>query len=101
MSAARASSTTSSSDCARCSPRRRTTCERPVVSDGSSGPLWWAGLPTGATRDPLTQDESVDVAIVGAGFTGLWAGYYLLEADPSLKGARGSPRRGTTWARRV
>jgi glycine/D-amino acid oxidase-like deaminating enzyme len=55
------------------------------VSDGCSGPLWWAGLPTGATRDPLTQDESVDVAIVGAGFTGLWAAYYLLEADPSVK----------------
>ena len=55
------------------------------MSDGSSGPLWWAGLATGATRDRLTQDESVDVAIVGAGFTGLWAAYYLLEADPSLK----------------
>jgi glycine/D-amino acid oxidase-like deaminating enzyme len=26
---------------------------------------------------------SVDVAIVGAGFTGLWTAYYLLEADPS------------------
>src|SRR5450631_767466 len=57
----------------------------PAVSDGDSGPLWWSGLPAGPTRDPLTQDESVDVAIVGGGFTGLWAAYYLLQADPSLK----------------
>jgi glycine/D-amino acid oxidase-like deaminating enzyme len=26
----------------------------------------------------------VDVAIVGAGYTGLWTAYYLLKADPSL-----------------
>jgi len=53
--------------------------------DDVSGPLWWAGLPACATRAPLTTDESVDVAIVGAGFTGLWSAYYLLESDPSLK----------------
>ena len=55
------------------------------MSERVSGPLWWAGLPAEATRDPLTADESVDVAIVGGGFTGLWTAYYLLEADPSLK----------------
>jgi glycine/D-amino acid oxidase-like deaminating enzyme len=27
----------------------------------------------------------VDVAVVGAGFTGLWTAYYLLRADPSLR----------------
>jgi len=27
----------------------------------------------------------VDVAIIGAGFTGLWTAYYLLGADPSLR----------------
>jgi glycine/D-amino acid oxidase-like deaminating enzyme len=32
----------------------------------------------------VSQHEVVDVAIVGAGFTGLWTAYYLLEADPSL-----------------
>jgi len=47
--------------------------------------LWWAGLPAQPTRPPLAQDESADVAIIGAGFTGLWTAYYLLEADPSLK----------------
>jgi glycine/D-amino acid oxidase-like deaminating enzyme len=55
-----------------------------AVIDGGSGPLWWSGLPAGPSRGPLTRDESVDVAIVGAGFTGLWAAYYLLAADPSL-----------------
>ena len=54
------------------------------MSDGARGPLWWDGLLTGPTRAPLTQDESVDVAIVGGGFTGLWTAYYLLKADPSL-----------------
>ena len=57
----------------------------PAVSDGDSGPLWWSGLSAGPTRPPLTQDESVDVAIVGGGFTGLWTAYYLMAADPSLK----------------
>ena len=57
----------------------------PAVSDGGSGSLWWSGLPAGATRPQLTQDDSVDVAIVGGGFTGLWSAFYLLAADPSLK----------------
>ena len=34
---------------------------------------------------PLPGDLDVDVAIVGAGFTGLWTAYYLAEADPSLR----------------
>ena len=54
------------------------------VNEGATGSLWWAGLPTRSTREPLAQSENVDVAIVGAGFTGLWTAYYLLEADPSL-----------------
>lgn len=56
----------------------------PAVSEGRSDPLWWSGLPAGPTRPSLTQDDSVDVAIVGGGFTGLWTAYYLLEANPSL-----------------
>jgi glycine/D-amino acid oxidase-like deaminating enzyme len=36
-------------------------------------------------RAPLDGDLHVDIAIVGAGFTGLWSAYYLLEADPSLR----------------
>jgi glycine/D-amino acid oxidase-like deaminating enzyme len=36
-------------------------------------------------RAPLPGDIDVDVAIVGAGYTGLWTAYYLHEADPSLR----------------
>lgn len=35
-------------------------------------------------RPPLRSSDPVDVAIVGAGYTGLWTAYYLKQADPSL-----------------
>ncbi|HET8603977.1 MAG TPA: FAD-dependent oxidoreductase [Marmoricola sp.] len=38
-----------------------------------------------APRPPLTGDTTCDVAIVGAGLTGLWTAYYLIRADPSLR----------------
>jgi glycine/D-amino acid oxidase-like deaminating enzyme len=47
-------------------------------------PLWWDGELTSARRPALASHETVDVCIVGAGYTGLWTAYYLLEADPSL-----------------
>ncbi len=36
-------------------------------------------------RRALHSDIEVDVAIVGAGFTGLWTAYYLSRQDPSLR----------------
>jgi glycine/D-amino acid oxidase-like deaminating enzyme len=36
-------------------------------------------------RPPVPGDLEVDVAIVGAGFTGLWTAYYLMLDDPSLR----------------
>jgi glycine/D-amino acid oxidase-like deaminating enzyme len=38
-----------------------------------------------APRPPLPGCVDVDVAIVGAGYTGLWTAYYLLVGDPSLR----------------
>src|ERR1700734_2230971 len=35
--------------------------------------------------EPLRGDLDADVAIAGAGFTGMWTAYYLSRADPSLK----------------
>jgi glycine/D-amino acid oxidase-like deaminating enzyme len=35
-------------------------------------------------RPALEGDASVDVAIVGAGFTGLWTAYYLASLNPEL-----------------
>lgn len=36
-------------------------------------------------RPPLDGSIDVDIAILGAGFTGLWTAYYLLRRDPSLR----------------
>ncbi|HJW63867.1 MAG TPA: FAD-dependent oxidoreductase, partial [Actinomycetes bacterium] len=36
-------------------------------------------------RPPLPGPVDVDVAIVGAGYTGLWTAYYLRRADPGLR----------------
>jgi glycine/D-amino acid oxidase-like deaminating enzyme len=36
-------------------------------------------------RPPLDGSLDVDVAILGAGYTGLWTAYYLLQKQPSLK----------------
>ena len=36
-------------------------------------------------RDPLDGDLDADVAIAGAGFTGLWTAYYLKKARPELR----------------
>jgi glycine/D-amino acid oxidase-like deaminating enzyme len=51
------------------------------------GPSYWfhalGGLP--AARPSLPGGTDVDVAIVGAGYTGLWTAYYLKRADPSLR----------------
>lgn len=45
--------------------------------------FWYDGeLPE--PRPPLTGDRRADVAIVGAGYTGLWTAYYLKKARPDL-----------------
>jgi glycine/D-amino acid oxidase-like deaminating enzyme len=48
--------------------------------------LWLDTLPEAlAPRAPLDGDASVDVAIVGAGFSGLWTAYYLARLRPELR----------------
>lgn len=50
---------------------------------------WWrqvGGAPGARNRRPsLTGDVEADVCIIGAGYTGLWAAYYLATADPTLR----------------
>lgn len=36
-------------------------------------------------RPALQRSEQVDVAILGAGYSGLWTAYYLLRANPALR----------------
>jgi glycine/D-amino acid oxidase-like deaminating enzyme len=48
--------------------------------------FWWrslGGVPD--PRPPLDGPCEADVAIVGAGYTGLWSAYYLKRARPSLR----------------
>lgn len=48
--------------------------------------LWLDGIPEPLTPRPsLPGDVDCDVAIVGAGFTGLWSAYYLKQLRPDLR----------------
>ena len=48
--------------------------------------LWHETAPDDwSPRPSLPGDRDADVAIVGAGFTGLWTALYLARADPSLR----------------
>ncbi len=48
--------------------------------------LWLDSYPGSLEPRPaLAGDTDADVAIVGAGYTGLWTAYYLLGIDPGLR----------------
>src|SRR6476619_2847308 len=48
--------------------------------------FWLDTLPGPLTpRAPLDRDLDVDVAVVGAGYTGLWTAYELARRDPTLR----------------
>lgn len=52
--------------------------------------LWWDTLPDDLRAPlgaPLPGDDTADVAIVGAGYTGLWTAYYLQQRDPGIRAA--------------
>jgi glycine/D-amino acid oxidase-like deaminating enzyme len=44
-----------------------------------------SGLDDLAARPPLAGSTEADVCVIGAGYTGLWTAYYLLEHDPTLR----------------
>jgi glycine/D-amino acid oxidase-like deaminating enzyme len=48
--------------------------------------FWYGDIGgTPNVREPLGGDTHCDVAIVGAGYTGLWTAYYLMKSDPGLR----------------
>lgn len=48
--------------------------------------FWYADIGLPQTRRPaLPGDDRADVAIIGAGYTGLWTAYYLRKAAPHLR----------------
>jgi glycine/D-amino acid oxidase-like deaminating enzyme len=58
------------------------------VADPRALSVWFDTLPPDdldIVRPPLGDVVEADVAIVGAGLTGLWSAYYLATADPSLR----------------
>jgi glycine/D-amino acid oxidase-like deaminating enzyme len=56
------------------------------VKDYRKFSLWLDDVGDNLTpRPPLAGDTDADVAIVGAGYTGLWTAFYLLQADPHLR----------------
>ena len=61
------------------------TCDHPAVTEPIS--YWLRDPPPDGTADPpLAAGEHavVDVAIIGAGFTGLWTAIALTDTDPAL-----------------
>lgn len=47
--------------------------------------FWHAQLGQPEPGPPLEGDRNADVAIIGAGYTGLWTAYYLAQARPDLR----------------
>ena len=58
----------------------------PLASDYRQLSFWLDTVPGDVEPGPpLPGDTDADVAIVGAGFTGMWTAYYLSLADPGLR----------------
>jgi glycine/D-amino acid oxidase-like deaminating enzyme len=56
------------------------------MTDYGSRSFWLDDTPGElAPRPGLQGPADVDVAVVGAGYTGLWTAYYLAKADPHLR----------------
>ncbi|MCX7288880.1 MAG: FAD-binding oxidoreductase [Rhodobacterales bacterium] len=46
--------------------------------------FWYADIGRPFPRAALAGDATADVAIIGAGYTGLWTAFYLKKANPGL-----------------
>jgi glycine/D-amino acid oxidase-like deaminating enzyme len=68
-------------------PPRAVTIDRMSIgADYRKLSFWLDTVPgTLAPGEPLAGDADVDVAIAGAGYTGLWTAYYLSRAEPGLR----------------
>jgi len=57
-----------------------------ALSESNQFPVWVEGnAEINAKRESLSGDKSVDVTIVGGGFSGLWTAYYLLRNSSTLR----------------
>ncbi|MGO4908995.1 NAD(P)/FAD-dependent oxidoreductase [Pseudorhodobacter sp. W20_MBD10_FR17] len=55
----------------------------PITTGETS--FWHRQIGAQPPRAPIVAPVHTDVCIIGAGFTGLWAAYYLARAAPALK----------------
>jgi glycine/D-amino acid oxidase-like deaminating enzyme len=56
------------------------------TSDPSTAISYWlTASPAGPAHPPLRGAATADVAVIGAGFTGLWTALALTDTDPSLR----------------
>ena len=60
---------------------------------------WWERAGRPIPRPELPGSITADVAIVGAGYTGSWAAYYLKESPPRTEDRRS--RGAARWLRRI
>jgi glycine/D-amino acid oxidase-like deaminating enzyme len=59
-----------------------TAADRASYADAEPRPFWLADLPVHAEPPALVGAHEADLAIVGGGFTGLWAAVQAKEEDP-------------------
>ena len=67
---------------------RRLTHRGPGSPDpgrAAGGSFWYSTGDPGPVRPPVRGTHTADVAIVGAGFTGLWTALALLDTQPDLR----------------
>ena len=56
------------------------------MTETQYGTIYWKdSIEAPDPRAALAGDETVDVAILGGGFSGLWTAYFLLKANPGLQ----------------
>ena len=63
-------------------PRKETLTS---IKDAIHFPFWLDDPTRPAPEPPLTKAHSVDLLVIGAGFTGLWTALLAKEEDPSLE----------------
>jgi glycine/D-amino acid oxidase-like deaminating enzyme len=61
------------------------TADQSSSTTPAGGSFWWTTGDPGPARLPARGRNAFDVAIVGGGFTGLWAAIALLDADPLVR----------------
>ena len=63
----------------------RVSTAQTALRDSRFAPLWLDSPDRPAPREPLTADTTVDLLVVGGGFTGLWTALRAVERDPGTR----------------